>query len=152
MTAMNAQLEAALLASLENSEHGWVVVSAVTHVIPAAAGLTLNTGGLDPQTVTGPGTPEKVHITYQLSSEILNLTIIMMAELEDDEFTEMSVYYRGSSFTTNDASIHDQVASMAAPEIETQQSAFEALLKQIFAGPVSIQSNATLLATGEVSV
>lgn len=149
MTAMNASLESSLLASLQNASHNWVMLAASSHTTPATAGVTLDVGGT---TATSPGTPEKTTVTYQLQSEVLGLSVVMMAELENSVFTEMAVYFEGSAFITSSLSLYTQVSGMASPVVSDAQSSFEAILRRVYAGTSTMASGASLSATGEVTV
>jgi hypothetical protein len=146
MSAMPTSLLNALNASLNNAQHDWKVVSAVTHTIPSmpglslsVGGLTLDTGGVTPQTVTGgassvtgPDTDALVDRTFQLQSDPLELVVIMIAHLVNGTFDSMMVYYRGTGFETTDVSLYNNVVAKADPEVVTIASAFESMIRKKF--------------------
>lgn len=148
MTVMTEQLENMILSSLSNPQHDWHVNSTATHETPPLPGLTLSTGGLQPQSVTGPASPPVTSITYQLQSEPLDLIMVFMAELVDDVFDHLTVYYRGTTFTTDNVSIYTAVAAMAAPEVNTTMTEFQNILGQQFGGSaLSFGSSVTAVGT-----
>ncbi len=90
------------------------------------------------------GIVEVTSKTFQLRSDPLDVTLIVMAELEDDVFASTSVYFRGSSFETTEESIYTTLNAMAGPEISSMQNAFEVSLRKKFA-------SASISASGAVS-
>jgi hypothetical protein len=161
MTAMTPALLTAIKNSLPNSQHAWEVVSAVTHSTPsmpglslAVGGVTLNTGGVTPQTVTGgassvtgPASDALVDKTFQLKSEPLGLVLVVMAELRNGILDHLTVYYRGSGFTTDDEDLYDTIVAMADPELVTQQTEFETMIRKKFVTAVR-SATASLTCTG----
>lgn len=129
---MSPSLVSSLIASLGNPQHNWRVVSAVTHSTPSMPGLSLNTGGVTPTTVTGPASDALVDKTYQLQSDPLGLVLVIMAHLRNATFEDMTVYYRGTGFETDSVSLYNTVVAMADPEISTIEAAFEAMIRKKF--------------------
>jgi hypothetical protein len=142
MSTMNPSLVTAIRNSLANADHDWKVVSAVTHTTPSYPGLTLSTGGAMPTTVTGPASDALVDKTYQLQSEPLGLVLVVMAHLRNSAFEDMTVYYRGSGFETDDEDLYDDIVAMADPEVVTIQSEFETLIRKKFAASAWSASSA----------
>lgn len=132
MTTMSGSLVSSLIASINNSQHDWKVLSAATHTTPSMPGLSLNTGGVAPATVVGPDTPALINRTFQLQSTPLDLMIVIMAEVKDSVFDTMTVYYKGSGFETDSVSLYNAVVAKADPEMTTVQSQFEALVRKKF--------------------
>jgi hypothetical protein len=146
MSTMSPSLLASLIASLANPDHEWSVASAVTHTTPSMPGLTLNTGGVTPQTVTGPASDALVDKTFQLQSDPLGLIVVVMAHLRNAVFDGMTVYYRGSGFETDSEDLYDAIVAMADPEIVTIQSEFEAMIRKKFEA-ASGSASASLVCT-----
>jgi hypothetical protein len=145
---MSPSLVASLIASLGNADHNWHVVSAVTHTTPSYPGLTLDTGGATPTTVTGPASDALVDKTYQLQSDSLDLVLVIMAHLRNAAFESMTVYYRGTGFETDSVSLYNTVVAMADPEVATIEAAFEAMVRKKFvASSWSSSASLTCVAT-----
>jgi hypothetical protein len=132
MSEMSPSMVASLIASLANPDHDWSVVSALTNTTPSMPGLSLNTGGVLPATVTGPATDALVDKTFQLQSDPLDLVIVIMAHMRNAVFDGMTVYYRGTGFESDDEDLYDAIVAMADPEVETIAAAFEAMIRKKF--------------------
>lgn len=137
MTAMNASLESALLASLQNPSHAWEVTSVVENTSDANVLI---------------GEPARKHVTFQVQSEVLESILVVMVHKEDGVVQETDVFFSGSAFRTTSGDLHTQLSSMASSVTSNQQAAFEAMLRRVFSDGGAMTASSSLTATAGVTV
>lgn len=113
MTAIPTSTLTALKASLANGSHGWAVT-----------GYFENT-----QTITvGESSSVQVTRTYQLTSSAKNTVINATVKLVDGVLNQITVTWRGQSWTTTDAALRTQLETMASPVSAARAAELDALL------------------------
>lgn len=149
MTAMTDDMEVDFIASLLNPEHGWEVLSRAIFDSPLIPGINVNNGGT---IVTGPDTPAKTSITYQIRSLALDLSIVAVAQLEDGVLNNIDVYFDGTTLSTDNGAIYSQLEVMSTTAVTDVQSKFSAFLRKKFAPEVSMTTGSELTAEGVLTI
>ena len=120
------------MASLNNDEHAWELVSRAYFFTD--------------------GMPTQTNITYQLGSEPLDLQLVATAKLEDSSLQEVVIYYQGTTLTSADTNIYDKLERMAADVKNEIKSTFSASVKKVFAPSASMDATSDLTATGTLTI